>query len=150
MGLENTTFDLTTLNYIVLGIFGVAGLLGAISGLSKGFIRTALKVASIMVAVFVAFSIMPTVMAKAYEVFLPQLDDLLAPAGEFVMASPTLKEYLPTLLMSIATPIVFIVVFLACLFVVGIVRGLINLIIKAIFSRWTANVILCQKVLCLS
>lgn len=124
-----------TVNSIVLGVFAVFVIVDALSGLSKGLIRTLVKVASIVVAAVVAFSITPTLLAKAYEIALPYLDDLLVNFNELFTASPTLEAYLPTLATSFITPIVFIAVFAVCLLVVAIVRAILNLILKAILPQ---------------
>lgn len=124
-----------TVNSIVLGAFAIFVVIGAISGLSKGLIRTLVKVASIALAAVVAFSLTPTLLAKAYEIALPYLDDLLANFNELFTASPTLEAYLPTLATGIISPVVFIAVFAVCLLVVAIVRAILNLILKAILPK---------------
>ena len=122
-------------NKVILGVFALFVIVDAISGLSKGLIRTLVKVASIAVAAVVAFTITPTVLAKAYELALPYLDDLLANFHELFTASPTLEAYLPTLATGLITPIVFIATFAVCLLAVSIVRAILNLILKAILPK---------------
>ena len=124
-----------TINSIFMIVFAVFGIIGAISGLSKGLVCSAIKVVSIILAVFVAFTVTPMVLTEAYEIALPQWDELVAPLGELLTASPTLKAYLPTLVMSMLAPLVFLVVLLVCLLAVGIVRGIINLILKAVLPK---------------
>ena len=135
MGAEATVFDINTISNVVFGIFAVFGIIGALVGLAKGLVRSGVKLASIILAAVVAFSILPMVIAKAYEFVLPYLDDLLAPVGELFRVSPTLTEYFPTLLTGLLSPIVFIVVFAVCLLAVAIIRGIINAILKAILPK---------------
>ena len=122
-------------NKVILGVFALFVIVDAISGLSKGLIRTLVKVASIAVAAVVAFTITPTLLAKGYELALPYLDDLLANFNELFTASPTLEAYLPTLATGLITPIVFIATFAVCLLAVSIVRAILNLILKAILPK---------------
>ena len=122
-------------NKVILGVFAFFVIVDAISGLSKGLIRTLVKVASIAVAAVVAFTISPTLLAKAYELALPYLDDLLANFHELFTASPTLAAYLPTLATGLIMPIVFIATFAVCLLAVSIVRAILNLILKAILPK---------------
>ena len=122
-------------NKVILGVFALFVIVDAISGLSKGLIRTLVKVASIAVAAVVAFTITPTLLAKGYELALPYLDDLLANFHELFTASPTLEAYLPTLATGLITPIVFIATFAVCLLAVSIVRAILNLILKAILPK---------------
>lgn len=122
-------------NKVILGVFALFVIVDAISGLSKGLIRTLVKVASIAVAAVVAFTITPTLIDKAYQISLPYLDDLLVNFNELFTASPTLEAYLPTLATSFITPIVFIATFAVCLLAVSIVRAILNLILKAILPK---------------
>lgn len=122
-------------NKVILGVFALFVIVDAISGLSKGLIRTLVKVASIAVAAVGAFTITPTLLAKGYELALPYLDDLLANFNELFTASPTLEAYLPTLATGLITPIVFIATFAVCLLAVSIVRAILNLILNAILPK---------------
>ncbi len=124
-----------TVNTVILGIFALLGIVGALVGFSKGLIRSVVKVASIILAIVVAFFITPTLLAKAYELVSPQLDGLFISFEELFVASPTLKEHLPTLVMALLSPVVFIAVFAVCLFAVAIVRGILNVILKAVLPK---------------
>ena len=123
------------INTIVFAIFAVFGVVGGLIGFSKGLIRSAVKVVTIILAFVVAFSVTPLVLGKAYELALPAIDDLLAKFGDVFVASPTLKEFLPTFVQALIKPIVFIVVFAVCLLVAGIVRGIVNAILKAVLPK---------------
>ena len=123
------------INTIVFGIFAVFGIIGALGGFSKGLIRSAVKVVTIILAFVAAISITPLFLEKSYELALPAIDDMLSQFGEIFTASPTLKEFLPTLAQALIKPIVFIVVFVLCLLVAGIVRAIINAILKAILPK---------------
>ena len=123
------------INAIVFGIFALFGIIGALGGFSKGLIRSAVKVVTIILAFVVAFSVTPLVLSKAYELALPTIDDLLAKFGDVFVASPTLKEFFPTLVQALIKPIVFIVVFAVCLLVAGIVRAIVNLLLKPVLPK---------------
>lgn len=123
------------INTIVFAIFAVFGVVGGLIGFSKGLIRSAVKVVTIILAFVVAFSVTPLVLGKAYELALPAIDDLLAKFGDVFVASPTLKEFLPTFVQALIKPIVFIVVFAVCLLVASIVRGIVNAILKAVLPK---------------
>ena len=123
------------INIIVFAIFAVFGVVGGLIGFSKGLIRSAVKVVTIILAFVVAFSVTPLVLGKAYELALPAIDDLLAKFGDVFVASPTLKEFLPTFVQALIKPIVFIVVFAVCLLVASIVRGIVNAILKAVLPK---------------
>ena len=123
------------INTIVFGTFAVFGIIGALGGFSKGLIRSAIKVVTIILAFVAAISITPLFLEKSYELALPAIDDMLSQFGEIFTASPTLKEFLPTLAQALIKPIVFIVVFVLCLLVAGIVRAIINAILKAILPK---------------
>ena len=123
------------INTIVFGIFAVFGIIGALGGFSKGLIRSAVKVVTIILAFVAAFSITPLFLESAYEMALPAIDDMLSQFGEIFTASPTLKEFLPIFIQALIKPIVFIVVFALCLLVAGIVRAIINAILKAILPK---------------
>ncbi len=135
MGTETAVLGINALNNIVWGIFAVFGIVGALVGLANGLVRSGIKLASIILAIVVAFSVLPTVTAKAYEVLLPYLDDALSSFAELFTASPTLKEYLPTLVMGLASPLIFVAVFALCLLAVAIIRGIINAIFKATLHK---------------
>ena len=124
-----------TINIIIVGFLALGGLIGAISGASKGFIRSIVKLVTIVVAIVAAFIITPIAMEKLYQLALPKLDDLLAPLAQLFNASPTLKEYFPTLAMTLLTPVAFVLVFLVCLLAVAIVRAIINWILKLILPK---------------
>ena len=123
------------INAIVFGIFALFGIIGALGGFSKGLIRSAVKVVTIILAFVVAFSVTPLVLSKAYELALPTIDDLLAKFGDVFVASPTLKEFFPTLVQALIKPIVFIVVFAVCLLAAGIVRAIVNLLLKPVLPK---------------
>ena len=123
------------INAIVFGIFALFGIIGALGGFSKGLIRSAVKVVTIILAFVVAFSVTPLVLSKAYELALPTIDDLLAKFGDVFVASPTLKEFFPTLVQALIKPIVFIVVFAVCLLAAGLVRGIVNLLLKPVLPK---------------
>lgn len=123
------------INAIVFGIFALFGIIGALGGFSKGLIRSAVKVVTIILAFVVAFSVTPLVLSKAYELALPTIDDLLAKFGEVFVASPTLKEFFPTLVQALIKPIVFIVVFSVCLLAAGLVRAIVNLLLKPVLPK---------------
>lgn len=123
------------INTIVFGIFALFGVIGALIGFSKGLIRSAVKVVTIILAFVVAFSITPLFVEKAYELALPAIDDMLVQFGDVFVASPTLKEFFPTLVQALVKPVVFIVVFVLCLLVAGIVRAIINSILKAVLPK---------------
>ena len=123
------------INAIVFGIFALFGIIGALGGFSKGLIRSAVKVVTIILAFVVAFSVTPLVLSKAYELALPTIDDLLAKFGDVFVASPTLKEFFPTLVQALIKPIVFIVVFAVCLLVAGLVRAIVNLLLKPVLPK---------------
>ena len=123
------------INAIVFGIFVLFGIIGALGGFSKGLIRSAVKVVTIILAFVVAFSVTPLVLSKAYELALPTIDDLLAKFGDVFVASPTLKEFFPTLVQALIKPIVFIVVFAVCLLAAGIVRAIVNLLLKPVLPK---------------
>ncbi len=123
------------INTIVFGIFALFGVIGALIGFSKGLIRSAVKVVTIILAFVVAFSITPLFVEKAYELALPAIDDMLVQFGDIFVASPTLKEFFPTLVQALVKPVVFIVVFVLCLLVAGIVRAIINSILKAVLPK---------------
>ena len=123
------------INAIVFGIFALFGIIGALGGFSKGLIRSAVKVVTIILAFVVAFSVTPLVLSKAYELALPAIDDLLAKFGDVFVASPTLKEFFPTLVQALIKPIVFIVVFAVCLLAAGLVRGIVNLLLKPVLPK---------------
>lgn len=123
------------INAIVFGIFALFGIIGALGGFSKGLIRSAVKVVTIILAFVVAFSVTPLVLSKAYELALPTIDDLLAKFGDVFVASPTLKEFFPTLVQALIKPIVFIVVFAVCLLVAFLVRAIVNLLLKPVLPK---------------
>ena len=123
------------INAIVFGIFALFGIIGALGGFSKGLIRSAVKVVTIILAFVVAFSVTPLVLSKAYELALPTIDDLLAKFGDVFVASPTLKEFFPTLVQALIKPIVFIVVFAVCLLAAGLVRAIVNLLLKPVLPK---------------
>ena len=123
------------INAIVFGIFALFGIIGALGGFSKGLIRSAVKVVTIILAFVVAFSVTPLVLSKAYELALPAIDDLVAKFGDVFVASPTLKEFFPTLVQALIKPIVFIVVFAVCLLAAGIVRAIVNLLLKPVLPK---------------
>ena len=123
------------INAIVFGIFALFGIIGALGGFSKGLIRSAVKVVTIILAFVVAFSVTPLVLSKAYELALPTIDDLVAKFGDVFVASPTLKEFFPTLVQALIKPIVFIVVFAVCLLAAGIVRAIVNLLLKPVLPK---------------
>lgn len=123
------------INAIVFGIFALFGIIGALGGFSKGLIRSAVKVVTIILAFVVAFSVTPLVLSKAYELALPTIDDLLAKFGDVFVASPTLKEFFPTLVQALIKPIVFIVVFAVCLLVAMLVRAIVNLLLKPVLPK---------------
>ena len=123
------------INAIVFGIFALFGIIGALGGFSKGLIRSAVKVVTIILAFVVAFSVTPLVLSKAYELALPTIDDLLAKFGDVFVASPTLKEFFPTLVQALIKPIVFIVVFAVCLLVATLVRAIVNLLLKPVLPK---------------
>ena len=123
------------INAIVFGIFALFGIIGALGGFSKGLIRSAVKVVTIILAFVVAFSVTPLVLSKAYELALPTIDDLVAKFGDVFVASPTLKEFFPTLVQALIKPIVFIVVFAVCLLAAGLVRGIVNLLLKPVLPK---------------
>ena len=124
-----------TLNIIILAFLALGGLIGAISGASKGLIRSVVKFVSIIVAIVAAFIVTPIAMEKLYEIASPNIEEILAPIAQLLNASPTLKEYIPTLAMTLVTPIVFVVAFCVCLLAVAIVRAIINFILKAILPK---------------
>ena len=123
------------INAIVFGIFALFGIIGALGGFSKGLIRSAVKVVTIILAFVVAFSVTPLVLSKAYELALPTIDDLLAKFGDVFVASPTLKEFFPTLVQALIKPIVFIVVLAVCLLVAILVRAIVNLLLKPVLPK---------------
>lgn len=126
---------MTTINTIILGIFAVLGIIGALIGLSKGLIRSAVKVASIILAIIVAFAITPSLLNTAYDLATPQIDQFLSSFDELLTASPTLKEYLPTLVSALISPMVFIVVFAVCLGAVAILRKIVMLILGGLLPK---------------
>lgn len=124
-----------TINLVILGVFALFGIVGALVGFSKGLIRSAIKVASIILAIVVAFAITPALLAKAYQMAGPQLEEGLAALEELFVASPTLKEYFPTLVMALISPILFVVVFAICLLLVSIIRAIVLAIFKFLFPK---------------
>lgn len=124
-----------TINTVILGIFAVLGIIGALIGFSKGLIRSVVKVASIILAIVVAFAITPSLLNTAYGIAEPQINQFLAFFDELFAASPTLKEYLPTLAQALISPVVFIVAFAVCLAVVAILRGIVMKIFGALLPK---------------
>ena len=128
MGAEGATFDV---NAIIVAIFTVFGAIGALVGCAKGLVRSGVKLASIILAAVVAFAILPTVVVKAHEVLAPYLEEVPLLA-ELFTASPTLQEYLPTFVLGLTSPLIFVILFALCLLIVAIIRGIINAILKAV------------------
>lgn len=124
-----------TVNTVILGIFAVLGIIGALIGFSKGLIRSVIKVASIILAIVAAFAITPLLLNTAYDVASPQIDQLLSSLNELLTASPTLKEYLPMLVSSIISPVVFIVAFAVCLLIAAILRKIVMALLSAIIPK---------------
>lgn len=124
-----------TVNTVILGIFAVLGIIGALIGFSKGLIRSVIKVASIILAIVAAFAITPLLLNTAYDVASPQIDQFLASFDELLTASPTLKGYLPMLVSSIISPVVFIVAFAVCLLVAAILRKIVMALLSAIIPK---------------
>ena len=139
MGAETAVLSTDTLNNVVLGVFVVFAIVGAWAGFAKGFVRSAVKVASIVLAIVVAFFAMPLVVPKVYQLALPYLDDALSSFAELFVASPTLKEYFPTLVMGLTSPLLFVVVFALCLLVVAIVRAITNGLLKSALAQKSSS-----------
>ena len=126
---------MTTINTVIFGIFAVLGIIGALIGFSKGLIRSAVKVASIVLAIVVAFSVTPSLLNTAYDLAAPQIDQFMSSFDELLTASPTLKEYLPNAISALISPMVFIVVFAVCLAVVAILRKIVMWILGALLPK---------------
>ncbi len=123
------------INLIITAIILLGGVVGALIGLRKGLFGAILRGGLAVVALLVAFGLTPALAEFLQPKVQPLMDKLLVSFAEVLEASPTLKDYIPTVLQKLVAPLTFVGIFVLCLVVASVVRLVLSILLKKLLSK---------------
>ncbi len=130
---------LPILTYVFWGVLGFFALISMLIGigrkLPKTIVRLCMVVLSFALAVILSKTLLmgtlkSTILAKV----LPMIEGVEG-MGDIVAASPTLMEFLPNIILTLVTPIAFMLLFIVLLLITLILGAIINLFFRKLNEK---------------
>lgn len=123
------------INIAFIAIIGICLLIGVLSGF-KGFLRSTVGLACVVLSAVFALVLTNTVLTPNFGGMIAEAITSAAKDNESIKglidASPTLGEYLPALVGSLSSPLLFFAAFVVLSIIFGIIGGIIKAILKKV------------------